>query len=324
MFASSQQSCSYLPAELLVSILIIEGIVLLCNIIICCGAIYKFCFKNSDKIILQIRIVCLIGIFSQLATSIASFVFFLDFSSCPNIGGHSLTYVVSSVLIVASASVNVCSVYYLMAIRVKYILKDSIFELSKWVVIYFKVTIIVVSIVCIICVAFGITWIWNSDYSYSDDDNDKNNKNEQWTSGVYALLLLLGNLIYVINFIILIKLFVDKIQLLSKALFANNIKSQRMLYQLTVRTVVCCAIAILSSIGVGTTVIAVGISQSVLVFAIHHWLVSIDTTVNGCCLMLQWPFTQHIYDRLCGKIKCCNAENDAHKLQFNTHTANVN
>ena len=31
-------------------------------------------------------------------------------------------------------------------------------------------------------------------------------------------------------------------------------------------------------------------------------IASIDTSINSCLLMLQWPFTDKIYNKLCGRI----------------------
>ena len=48
-------------------------------------------------------------------------------------------------------------------------------------------------------------------------------------------------------------------------------------------------------------------------------MISIDTAINTSCLMLQWPFTKKIYNKLCGQIKCCNGDKRS-QLIMNVHS----
>lgn len=149
-----------------------------------------------------------------------------------------------------------------------------------------------------IAVIFAVTGAWNK---------DSNTNTHQLYEQVFSAALIFGNIFYIINFVIILKMFVGKIKLVSKCIFANEIEPQTLLVEVMMRTVVCCTIAILSTLTVGIGIIAITISHNMLVVSIHYLVVSIDTAINSSCLMLQWPFTKQIYDNLCGKIQSCNS-----------------
>lgn len=298
-----------LPHTVLIPISIIQAVVILWNAFLCWFAYYKFFHttrKSKSIISLEIRIICIVAIIAHVICSIGNCVAFAEFGFCPNLSDdcrrHSITFTIASIIKFSSELFNLCLVYYLMARRVTNLLKDSLFELSKFVVLYFKIFILIQSTISIICTTWGAIWIWETNRA------DQVSNNHPLYLNTFAAMLLLGDLFYTINFLILLRIFVRKIQSLADCLFANKIDSQNRLFALIVRTVVCCGIAITSTLCTSIGVAAVVLSESVWVLAIRYLFVSVDTAINTSCLMLQWPFTQHIYDQLCGKIKCCKCD----------------
>ena len=245
-----------LPQEVVTLVIAIQVAVVLWNMFLCLFAFYRFFYNNKDKIKFEISTVCTCAMISHAVTSIANLVGVFDFAQCPSLdiscSGHSIIFIVSCIITIAGQLINLCLIYYLMAIRVTSLLKDSIFQLSKRMTIYFKVFIIIEAVISIGCVTFVAMYKW-----------DTRNKEDGWIVGNYSIFLqLFGGLFvlcvlfYIINFIFVINVFSGKIKELSKELFGNNIKSQRILYELIIRTVVCCGIAITSTICTGMGIVA--------------------------------------------------------------------
>ena len=107
-------------------------------------------------------------------------------------------------------------------------------------------------------------------------------------------------------------IFIKKLKLLSKVLFAGEDKGKEAMYNIAVKITYCCSIAMLTSILFLIISMLNSIFNSNVVSVFAYLLGNIDSTVNIICVLLQWEFTKNIYNLLCyncdKKIKHCCAE----------------
>ena len=72
---------------------------------------------------------------------------------------------------------------------------------------------------------------------------------------------------------------------------------------------------IITIVSIISIFIAVVINNSVYVFIFSMLLTSMDITVNSLCLLLQWPFTQNLYQILCKRCQSCMFRLFAHEVE---------
>lgn len=129
------------------------------------------------------------------------------------------------------------------------------------------------------------------------------------------ILVLIWGIVYVIGFILILYLFFEQLSRCAASLFQGNQETQLKLFDVAMKQLVCCLFAILSSLLGGAFMIALILSSTTFKFAEYlnlnyilafcYTFLSVDAGINSLCLMLQWPFSQRLYDKLCTKCHKC-------------------
>ena len=86
--------------------------------------------------------------------------------------------------------------------------------------------------------------------------------------------------------------------------FTEPVKEeQSCIFDIIARMLFCCSLAVLSSImSIILCLINASFDASMVDFTFFTYcFINIDTCINSFCLLLQWPFSTNLYNKLCGK-----------------------
>lgn len=293
---SEDVECDSIAPTFLYTVVTFQGFVVLSDLVIWCFAFYQFCISSRKIEISQtVRIVCLTALTAHSCTGALTVLTVTEFSKCPQLRWKSWLYIFSFYSMTITGSIGLLSTYCLMVIRVKFALLDTLFELSKkillcsWSFITFQ----------ILMPSLGLT---ASIIILAETGND------HWASksDIALFYMAFWLLNYSINFIIILIVFIKKLRLLSEYLFANSTKSQKKLLYLGIKTVLCCGVAIGSTLTITFGLLIIAAANNNYSIIILYSLTTLDSIINSICLILQWPFTLTIYDKTCGKcVKRC-------------------
>ena len=127
---------------------------------------------------------------------------------------------------------------------------------------------------------------------------------------VGIIVVLFTMIVYGITFIMLLRLFYIQVNACAHTLFENNTKAQISLFNLSVRQMNCCAIALtFSIINIIIYIIAIASNFNLWIYSVHVIAANVDFTLNSMLLMFQYSVCDKEYYRLCHKCdllcKCC-------------------
>ena len=148
---------------------------------------------------------------------------------------------------------------------------------------------------------------WESVYG------DSNSKLKSIFHITANIVLLLSGSVYAVSFLFILYLFFTKLRLCAATLFKHNKETQENVFDLAMKQLVCCISAILSTTVCGIMLIIWMLAETILneylnvnyTLAICYTLVGIDSAINSLCLILQWPFSETLYYKLCNKSHQC-------------------
>ena len=151
---------------------------------------------------------------------------------------------------------------------------------------------------------------------------------------VGIIVFLFTMIVYGITFIMLLRLFYIQVNACAHTLFENNTKAQISLFNMSVRQMNCCVIALSSSIiNIIIYIVAISLNFNLWIYTVHVIAANVDFTLNSMLLMLQYRVFDKEYYQFCYKCdllcKYCfrnqliHVKNQQH-IKMDTSTRNNN
>ena len=296
--------CDHLPSVVNIIVIILMSIAVVSNILLLTYALYKFTIKppGSGKLIeSKVKAICICCILSLSISSLCHTVECIEEfkAECPSQRYDSIFYQIAVYLDIIFGSIGFISIETLLAVRVIDALKGSIFEISKknktYICTFISIQILLTLIGLTILSIKSVIGAWN--------END---------SILFWRLAALWYVNYTANCIMIVVIFIKKLKILSKVLFKGKDKAKEAMFNIAVKITYCCSVAMFTSIVYVIVSVLNSLFDSNIVSIFGYILGNIDSTVNIICVLLQWEFTQNIYNLLCyncdKRIKHCCAK----------------
>ena len=267
---------------------IIGTIITLTNIICCVKSLYALkCRETAKKVQTKIKLMCgfLIIVFTidsvlQLTTGSLT-IFCIN----QNVRLRWEMHHICSGLLLLSYPLGLFSLYYLFGIKLIESFEGSIVQVSKCNKNLFYSSV-AIQWICYV-VAETIAYIF---LQYP----------ENFDMIIYIVLALI--VVYNITFIMLLRLFYIQVNACAQTLFSNNVNAQIDLFNISVRQMNCCALALSSSmINMVIYIMAVYFNFYLWTRTIHVIAAISDFTLNSILLMLQYSVCDKEYYQFCGK-----------------------
>lgn len=284
--------CENISYTVVIPCSVVNSIITILNFVIVVYALRKFA---GAKIASSFKIICITALILLTLTSIFEGLAFYRYAECPPTRWKSSFYNIVFFGYVLTVPFSLMAIYILLTMRVTAAFNTSAFRLSTKLTCYFYFFTIFQFIYFIVVYIVAIYFVSRSQTKATEN-----------IVSTCAFLSALWILLYIFNFVAVVCVFIKKLRYFAVSILKDRQEDQIQILNTTIKIVFCCSFAIGSSmLVIVLLIIDATLPQDYGFDLIINTFYSIDSLINGICLILQWRFSEKIYFKLCSKCDSC-------------------